>query len=441
MNVDDVIGKIAESNAMAEADVKEIYDQKLEECEEAGLKGDEAKQRALKRLWSTFKRQNQSNAVKVEGYFIGAGDRYDAVGYSREEAVDSYQENPQRAIKEGEVAVACPPEEASNLTGSGVVEVGQKNGWSIISHENNENILQYNFADRNPDGSVDGTDDANTKVEDGWRVYPLDTRESFNSGDENPNYGMPQDKHQWTRRGLGLFTGGPADDVRIGNITFRDKISASEPPLYEPVQFKARVDEDEDTGELYINSTSDTEVEPNPDLGENVDKTIDELIEEHFAGTEYYQEDLQSLYEYMAEQNGRRTVVVKSDVISMDLEPNSNNTMRLVLGEMEFDGREMVEHEVTVWVPAWQKEYIDFAVDSRVYVIGRANISAAYDPETGGTSDTEKEVNINAQGLYADPTVKIPREDDTESLEEDDFDFEPEDGEGDGGPDFDNGDW
>lgn len=439
MNTDDVISKIAEQNAMAEGDVREVYEAKLEECEEAGLTGGQAEERALKKLWATFKRRSQSNAVPVEGYFIGVGDRYDAVDYSRSNAIESYEENPQKAIKEGEVAVACPPDEASNITGNGVINVGEKNGWAIITHENNEGLLQYNFATRNEDGTVDSTDDGNSQIEDGWRVYPLDTRRKYNNGNENDNYGMPVDKHQWTRRGLGIFMGGPADAPRIANVTFSGKKSVSEPPLFEAVKFKARVTED-DNDELRIYSTSETEVEPNPELAESTDKQVDELIDGHFDGTDYYHDSLQSLYEYMADQNGRRTVVVKSDVISMDLEPTSNGTLRMVLGEMEFSGTEMVELETTVWIPESHDKYIDFAVDSRVYVVGRASIGPAYDPETGGQSDTEKEVTINAQGIYADPALKVPREDNVEEMDDEDFDFESDDESG-SEPDFGGGDW
>lgn len=446
MNVEDVISKIAESEAMAEDDVREIYEAKLEQVEEADFEGDKEK-RAVKLLWGSFKRRQQSDSTAVEGVFLGSGDRYDAVDYSRSQALEAYQENPQKAIKEGKVGVACPPEEAENITGAGVQVVGEKNGWAIVAHPDNENVLQYNFADRDPQsGDIAGTDDGEGNIEEGWRLYPLDTREEFNSGDENPNYGMPQDKHQWRRRALGVFRYGDNDQVKIGNVTFSDDQSVDEPPLYEAVKFKARVDEGDDD-ELYIYSTSETEIEPNPELGEKIGEPQD-LVMEYFGGTDYVH-DIHSAYEWMHDQDGRQTIIVKASLYSMDLEPNSNDTLRLVIGDMDFSGTEMVDREATVWLPAWQKEYVDFAVDSDIYVVGRAQLRDAYDPEKGETTSEEKELVINGQGVFADPDAKIPREDDVEEVDEDDFDFEggDEEAETDGGegeePEFEagEGDW
>lgn len=426
-NPDQVIETIADNEAIPEADVREVYEEKLEQAQEK-FEGEQAQERALKMLWTSFKRRQQSSSVKVEGVFIGSGDRYDAVGYTRDQALESYQQNPQKAIKDGKVAVAVPPGEEENLLGGGVVKVGEKNGWAIITHSQNEQILQYEFAERDPDsGEVTGKDDANTTVENGWRLYPLDTRERFGDS-RNDNYGMPANKHSWTRRALGLFRRDGEDSVRISNVTFRGKQSIQTPPLYEPVEFKARVNEDDDTGEFYVNSTNDTEITHSEKLSEQINKTPDQLIESHFEGTDYLH-DLESLYEYMQAQDGRRTVIVRGEVVSLDLEPNSNDTFRMVLGDMDFAGGELVEREVTVWVPTWQEQYIDFAVDSRVYVVGRANLQDAYDPEKGERTSEEQEVSVNAQGLYADPAFKIPREDSVEDMSEDDVEFSDEGGE------------
>lgn len=415
-----LIANIAENQAIPEDDVKEVWEAKLEEVEEAGMKGDEAQDRAQKLLFLAFKRKQQSNTVKIEGIILGAGDRYDAVNYSRKNAIDAYQENPQGAIREGEVAIACPPEEAGNLTGNGVEVVGEKNGWAIVTFSGNDGLLQYPFAERDSGQA----DDAETDVEEGWRLYPLDNRKKFNSGDENNHFGMPVDKHQWTRRGTGLFFTDDPSDIRISHLTFHDKQSAPNPPLGKPIQMKARVNEADDSDELYVHTTSDTEISPNPELEEKLTKSIDQIIEDNFRGTEFLH-TLESLYEYMAGQpdNARRTIIVKSDVSTIDMEPNSNDTLRMVLAEHDWQGAELVEREATVWIPAWQEQYIDFAADSQIYVVGQAQMQDAYDPSTGGRSSDKKEVVINCQGLYADPTFKIPREDNVEEITDEDVDF------------------
>lgn len=417
MKPSQLISKIAEQNKIPEGDVQEVYDSKLEECEEAGLKGNQAKERAMKRTWGAFKRQSMSSSTGVEGIILGAGDRYDAVNYSRENAIEAYQSNPVRAISDGKVAVAVPPNETGNLTGSGVEVVGEKAGWAIVSRPDNDNILGYDFAERDTAES----DDANTQVEEGWRVYPLDTRESYGNGDPNPRFGTPTPKHQWKRRGLGLFRTGDSD-VKVGNLTLTGKKSMQNPPLGKAVQFKARVNEGDD-GELYINSTSDTEFTPAPDLDDNL-SSIDSLIERHFDD---YLQDLEGAYSFMADKGGSRTLIITGDVIDMNLEATSNGTFRMVIGQLSFAGGEMKEQEATVWVPEWHDQYIDFAVESRVYVVGRARMQDAYDTESGGRTSEEQELVINAQGLYADPTSKVPREDSAEDLDEDDFDFDPED--------------
>lgn len=419
MNEDELIAQLSEKHKIPEGDVREIFEEKLEECKDADLKGDQAKQRAMERTYAAFKRKDMSSSEGVEGVILGAGDRYDSVGYSRENAIESYQENPQGAIKDGEVALAVPPDETDNITGNGVAAVGEKNGWAIVARPDNENILSYDFAERD---SAE-TDDANTQVEDGWRVYPLDTRKTFSGGDENPRYGTPTPKHQWKRRCLGLLMAEGDDEPRIGHLTLTGKKSVQNPPLFQAVQFQGRVNEG-DGDELYVNSTSETEFNPNPELEENR-SSIDSLIEQYFSDD--YLFDLSGLYSYMAEQDGSRTVIAVGDVIDMDLEANSNDTYRMVLGQVDFSGGDMVEHEATTWVPTWHDQYIDFAIESRVYVVGRARMQDAYDPVEGERTSDEQEVVLNAQGLYADPTSKIPREDDVDDLDEDDFEAESAD--------------
>lgn len=419
MNPDELISQLSEKHKIPEGDVKEIFEGKLEECEEAGMKGDQAKKRAMERTWNEFKRRDMSSSTGVEGVILGMGDRYDAVGYSRSDAIEAYEDNPQGAIKSGKVALAVPPEETGSITGSGVVSVGEKNGWAIITHENNEGLLEYPFAERD---SAE-TDDANTEVEDGeWRVYPLDDRRTYGNGEENNHYGMPTDKHDWTRRGIGVFRTGDDDEVRVGNLTLKGNKSAQTPPLGQALQFQARVDVDDSTGELYINSVSDTEFEPHPELDEQL-PSADSLIEKYLDDYHY---DLDGVFSYLSDKNGSETVVVDGDVVDMNLESNSNGTFRMVIGQFSFAGGEMKEREATVWVPDWQEEYIDFAVESRVFIIGRARLKDAYDPVKGETTSEEQEVVINAQGIYADPTSKIPRDDGAEDLDEEDLDFEPE---------------
>lgn len=425
VEVQQYVEKLAEEHAMAESDVEEIYNEKLQQCHDAGQKGEQAEQRAIKMLLRAFSRRQQSSLEPVEGVFLGVGDRYDAVRWERQRAVEAYQENPQKAIKDGVIAVACPPEESGNITGGGVVVVGEKNGWAIVSHENNEGILQHNFASRNPaTGEVDGTDEANTEVEDGWRLYPLDTQRKFNSGDDNPNFGRPVAKHEWTRRGLGVFKT-DEHDARRASVTLRGKSTISEPPLYDAVQLEARVNEADNEDLLYVNGYDETEINPNPELEGQLPEP-DELIEKYYGGTDRLH-DLQSAYEFLGDSDRPETIFVKADVLTMDLEPNANNTLRLVLNDMDFVGTEAVEWEATVWLPDWQAKYIDFAVDSRVYVVGRAQLQDAYDPEAGERTSEEQEISIDGQGIYADPTFKIPREDDVEEVSEDDFDFSADD--------------
>jgi len=419
MNEQELVSQLSEKHKIPEGDVKEIYEEKLEQCKEAGLKGDQATERAMERTYAAFKRKDMSSSEGVEGVIIGAGDRYDSVGYSRENSVEAYQENPQRAIKDGEVALAVPPNETDNITGAGVEVVGEKNGWAIVARPDNENILSYDFAQRDRAE----TDDANTEVEDGWRVYPLDTRESFGNGDPNPRYGTPSPKHNWKRRCLGLFMADGDEEPRIGHLTLTGKKSIPNPPLFQGVQFEARVN-DGDDGEYYINSTSGTEFNPNPELEENM-SSIDSLIEQYFASD--YLFGLSELYSYMQDQDGGRTVIAVGDIIDMNLEASSNDTFRMVLGEVDFSGGEMIEYEATVWVPDWHDEHIDFAIESRVYVIGRARMQDAYDPVEGERTSDDQEVVLNAQGLFADPTSKIPREDNVEDLDEENFDFEDDD--------------
>jgi len=418
MNKEQSLKKVADEHKIPEADVKEIYEEKLEESKEAGHKGEKAEKRALKRTFIVFKQQSMDSTEGLEGIFLGAGDRYDAVGGSRSDAIDAYKENPAGAIREKKIGLAVPPGEESNIVGEGVSKLGERDGWAIVANPELEQFFSYNFAER---GSGE-MDDANTEVEDGWRVYPLDQRKTYSSGSENDNYGMPQDKHSWTRRCVGVFIREDSDEAMKAQVTLRDEQSAVNPPLGEPVQFKARVNESDDEDLLYVNSDDDTEFNPAPDLEDKL-PSIDTLIEKYYPEGQW-RFDLDGLYEHLQSTSGRITAIVKGDVVDMDLEPTSNNTLRMVINQLSFQGGEMIEREATCWIPAWQEQYIDFAVESTVYVVGRARLQDAYDPSTEERSSDEKEAVINVQGIYADPTAKIPRETDTQDIEEDDVEFE-----------------
>ena len=422
MNKEQAIAQIAEKHKIPEGDVEEIFEDKLAETEEAGFSGSQAVERALKRTFMTFKRKSMDNTEGVEGVILGAGDRYDAVGYSRSEALEAYEENPQGAIKDKKVAVAVPPGEESNIVGNGVDVIGQVSGWNIVAHPSLEQLMGYDFAER---GTAE-VDDADTEIEDGWRVYPLDDRKRYNSGAENQGYGMPIDKHSWTRRCIGVFIRDGSDEAMIGQVTLRDQQSLQNPPVGEAVQFKARVDEADDEELLYINSTNETEFNPNPELEEEL-PSIDTLIEKYFPQGEWLF-DLDGLYEHLESQQRGDTVIVKCDVADMNLEPNSNDTLRMVVSQLSFQGGDMIEREALCWIPAWQKSLIDFAVESSIYVIGRARLQDAYDPVKQERTPEKQEAVINVQGVFADPVHRIPREDADELGEEDvDFSTEEED--------------
>lgn len=423
MNKNELIQKISEKHKIPEADVEEIFDKKLQESKEAGLSGEEATQRAMKRTFNEFKRKSMDSTEGLEGVILGAGDRYDAVGYSRSEAIEAYQENPQGAIKDKKVGLAVPPGEEKNIVGGPVEKLGEKNGWAIVAHASLDQFPGYDFATR----SSAEVDDANTDVEDGWRVYPLDDRKTYNNGGENQNYGMPVDKHQWTRRCIGVFIREDSNEAMRSQITLRGKQSAIEPPLGEAIQFKARADEADDEDMLYINPTDDTEFTPAPDLEDDL-PSVDTLLQKYFPEGQW-RFDLDGVYEHLQSVNGSRTVVVEGNVVDMDLEPSGNDTLRMVINQLSFQGGDMVEREATCWIPSWQDKYIDFAVESTVYVVGRARLKDAYDPEKGETTSERKEAVINVQGVYADPTAKIPRETEAEDLGEDDVEFEEEEDE------------
>lgn len=420
MNKEQLISKISDENAIPEADVEEVYDEKLEECKDAGMSGEEAEERALKRVWNAFKRRSMSNADKVQGIFLGCGDRYDAVGYNRTQAIEAYQENPQQAIKSGKIALAIPPEDEEDIVGNGVQSVGEKNGWSIIAKS--EKTLQYDFAER----GTEQEDDADTEIEDEeWRVYPLDTQRKYRSGDKNDDYLTPLPKHSWRRAAVGVFRVDEDGDAQISRITFSGKQSISPPPLFEPVEFKARTNEaDDDKLGMYINSTSETTITEYPELEDDWPDVIG-IIDKMFRDTEWFH-DLPSLYAYLDEDGTRENVIVKADVVDLDMEPNSNGTLRMVLGDFQFEGGEMVEQEATVWIPEEHDKYIDFATESEVFVVGQARLVDGYDSVKGERTPDVKEVSINGQGVIADPNVKIPREDSVQELDEEDMDFDDE---------------
>jgi len=71
---------------------------------------------------------------------------------------------------------------------------------------------------------------------------------------------------------------------------------------------------------------------------------------------------------------------------------------------------------VTCWIPTDRKIELDFAQDSRIYVVGKTTQGRQRDPITGELTDELGDVMINVYGIYCPEMFKVKLE--TEQLPE-----------------------
>lgn len=135
--------------------------------------------RAWVRLRGNWKSELRSDAPVFNGVVLGASDPFDLARWPRAQALEKYEEDPEKAIEEGYV---------------------------------------------NKDGE------------------PLDTRKTFKSGNRNPRYGQPLPETNFIRNIIGVCKEMGTDKIKKFRMTLNgEQATDVEIPLFKPVRFRANV--------------------------------------------------------------------------------------------------------------------------------------------------------------------------------------------------------
>jgi len=225
--------------------------------------------------------------------------------------------------------------------------------------------------------------------------------------------GKPLPEHDWLRSMYAVArpidpktkAAGPAQYTKI-MINKAPAIDVSKTPLMQKVKFKAinkTNDEDRKVGTYTANFSAFTKFEAG---------TFDmPAVEDILPALPQYV-PLGSLDEYHTKnaENPRRLVVTEGTVVNMNLEPNAKTgNMYLIISDesLLFSGTDKTG--VMAWIPTDRGIEIDFASDSRVFVVGKTTRGQARDPITKETLEgVPGDVMINAYGLFAPEMFKVP---------------------------------
>lgn len=298
------------------------------------------------------------NLMQWEGVIIGIGDLVDTVAKQRKTTDAAFKADPIRAVK---------------------------------GYKYNETLILTNT--------------------EGVALYP-----KTDANDKFKRTGKPLPEHSWLRtifavaRPIDLKTkqAGPVQFTKI-MINNNAAIDATHIPTMTKVKFKAlnkTNDEDRLVGQYTANFSVATKFEAG---------TFDmPLLEEVLPAMTQYK-SLGELDEYHTknEQNPRRLVVTEGTVVNMNLEPNATTgNMYLIISDesLLFSGTDKTG--VMAWIPTDRGIEIDFAAESRVFVVGKTTRGKARDPITKETLEgVPGDVMINAYGIFAPEMFKVPAAD------------------------------
>jgi hypothetical protein len=227
--------------------------------------------------------------------------------------------------------------------------------------------------------------------------------------------GKPLPEHSWLRsiyavaRPIDPKTKqpGPVQFTKI-MVNNAPAIDASKFPTMQKVKFKAinkTTENDRLTGEYTANFSAFTKFEP----AEFDMPPIEEILP---AMPQYV--TLGDLDEYHTKNsnNPRRFVITEGTVVNMNLEPNpkTGNIYLIVSDEsLLFSGTDKTG--IMNWIPTDRNIVVDFAVESRVFVVGKTTRGQARDPITKETLEgVPGDVMLNVYGLYAPEMFKVAPE-------------------------------
>ena len=292
--------------------------------------------RTLKRLALVYKKQMRSPAEGFEGIILGTSDCVDAIANKRREAIEVFKVDPQSAVAQG------------------------------ITDE---------------DGN------------------PLDTKETWNDGRANVNYGKPLPTNNFLRNVWVLAKSNKDASYRfLSMLLTGEKAKNENIPIFTPVRFMAIDKEDKLNSSQFTNFVIDNKLEMPNELLKLLEEKMDFVaigeIEKYHASVK---------------DDFNRLACVIGDVSALNLEPTSMGSRVLSLEDADAALEDLDAKGLTCWLPP--RINIDFAEGSKIVVIGRTSQGNKKD-EQGNRTEELGDVTMNVFGVYAIPEFKvaIPKE-------------------------------
>jgi len=244
----------------------------------------------------------------------------------------------------------------------------------------------------NPDKAIaEGLTDADGVV--------LDDRPNLGSR-TNPNYGKKLQPFI-ARTVIGVGKPKKEGAVKLFMLTLTNVQADFEPPLGEPVHFRAIVKDQSDDNKWFLgSSTTMRGFEPGP--VSFIDSWSPEKIFGLLDGApDVFKVGLDGLIDWVKanENDLNRVCIVEGDAAFVGSEPTATGNFMLVLEEADAD----MEEGVTGFVDPILEPTLDFGRGSRVIVIGRPSIGV--NPRTQNEAPT-----ISVYGVWARPEFKVSKE-------------------------------
>jgi len=370
---EELFNKLAKDTGVSAEIIKKDFDALVLEVKTdenfTGLETKDVEQIARNKLIKRKRAELNSPAITWEGVVLGKWDLVDGVAKARLYSVEAYKadpvkaQNPKGFMFQGKLVA---------------VKVGKL---------------------------VDG------KIEEGDEPIPIYPETEANN--KWKRSGQPMPDHSWMRTIRGIAA--PVDKLtgKVGEakkfvMTLNDKLAlnAKDIPYNKPIRFKGT---DKTTPEnakdgYTIGTSSFTSFDLAPDLKLPPVETLIETV----CGDKYVELGQVEEEHLRTAEDWNRWIITEGTVSILNPEPNKNNSLFMTLDDesLLFSSSANGGKPIPCYIPNDRGIVIDFAQESRIFVIGRTGQSKKRD-EFGNITDEPGDVNINVFGIYCPEMFKV----------------------------------
>lgn len=232
---------------------------------------------------------------------------------------------------------------------------------------------------------------------------PLDPRATWSTGKDNPGFGKPLPEHSYICNIVGIAT---KDDgaPKIFRMAIQGSLAENSDkiPMFAPVKFRANDKSQEGDDEYSLNVSTVTIFVEDDTISM---PTPTEVIQKFCSK---YVVDMNALEDHhnSNKDDFNRLAIIEADVSALVMEPTATGSRRMIIEDASGDIENLDAPGITCWVPS--KIDIDFAEQSRVFVVGRTAQGKKY--VDGQATDEDGDIMMNVFGVYAIPEYKIAPE-------------------------------